>query len=397
MHVGHRRGRSGTVPVLSLVYYCSTTAALREIHTSPCNAAIPPPLGSLRGRSPATTCRQTRADRRARLRQTILLPAHPLCSIRRSQDHGVSGPIASLRGSCSDWRSYIHAPVSSALATRLPPNSPPNPTFALRAEYRGLPITRPLEHAPLRADLECRCIGSHAASQSRRSSGETPSDRSLRGERRRSDGKATTLRSSRADLAAFWGCHALGTSMRRWGCAGRSYPSHSRPRRVQRSSGSEAHGASKSRQSNFKLALVAYWYGPAVCAGRSRYIWHIADGKRASGCSHVTLSTGRPLPACSRRLASLLAACSLCYAYGMHASRRQQQACVMNAAADGTCVRHHRNRCDLIEVAAMLRMYPASPLTRGRRDVRERPRCIVSACTLLQPKRTPISAPKVTR
>ncbi len=26
--------------------------------------------------------------------------------------------------------------------------------------------------------------------------------------------------------------------------------------------------------------------------------------------------------------------------------------CVWNAAADGTCVRHHRSRCDLIEVAA---------------------------------------------
>jgi hypothetical protein len=33
---------------------------------------------------------------------------------------------------------------------------------------------------------------SHAASQSRRSAGETPSDRSLRGERRRSDGKASS-------------------------------------------------------------------------------------------------------------------------------------------------------------------------------------------------------------
>jgi hypothetical protein len=52
--------------------------------------------------------------------------------------------------------------------------------------------------------------------------------------------------------------------------------------------GGEAHGASKSRPSNLKLALVAYWYGPAVCAESSRHIWHIADRKRASGCSHVT-------------------------------------------------------------------------------------------------------------
>ena len=61
-------------------------------------------------------------------------------------------------------------------------------------------------------------------------------------------------------------------------------------------------------------------------------------------------STGRPLPAYSRRLVSLQAVRSLCNAYGMHASRRQQQACVWNAASAGTCVRYHGNRCDLIEI-----------------------------------------------
>jgi hypothetical protein len=75
-----------------------------------------------------------------------------------------------------------------------------------------------------------RCIVSLAASPSRRSACETPSDRSLRGESRHSDGTATTLRSSRADFAGFRGCHAFGTSMRRWGCAGRSYPSTSSSR-----------------------------------------------------------------------------------------------------------------------------------------------------------------------
>ena len=34
----------------------------------------------------------------------------------------------------------------------------------------------------------------------------------------------------------------------------------------------------------------------------------------------------------------------------MHASRRQQQACVWNAASAGTCVHDHGNRCDLIEI-----------------------------------------------
>ncbi len=60
------------------------------------------------------------------------------------------------------------------------------------------------------------------------------------------------------------------------------------PRGVPRHGGSESHGASKSRPSDFKLALVAYWYELALGALSSRRIWHIADGKRASGCSYAT-------------------------------------------------------------------------------------------------------------
>ena len=171
-----------------------------------------------------------------------------------------------------------------------------------------------------------------AASQARRSARETPSDRSLRGERRRSDGTATTLRSCRADLAAFRGFRAPGTSMRRWGCAGRSYSSHSTSRSPP-TGRSEAKGASKSRRpSNLKLALVAYWYGLAVCAERSRHIQHIRMVNARPGARTRLRSTGRPLPGYSRRLVSLQAARSLFRAYGMHASRRQQQACVWNAA-----------------------------------------------------------------
>ena len=118
-----------------------------------------------------------------------------------------------------------------------------------------------------------------------------------------------------------------------------------------------------------------------LCASkRSRQIRHLADGKRASGCSHATLSTGRPLPpalAAAGEPASdvLLMPC-------IRDARVQQaaaQACVWNAASDGTCVRHHRNRCDLNEVAApdgvrlqsvgIIWVYPASPLTTGRRYV----------------------------
>ena len=166
-----------------------------------------------------------------------------------------------------------------------------------------------------------------AASQARRSAAEAPSDRSLRGESRRSDGTATTLRSCRADLAVFRGCHALGTSVRRWGCAGRSYPSHSTSRNPPTW---WERGARRGQVAPIRpeagVGRVLVW----ACFVRRKFWPHLAylDGERASGCSHVTPSTGRPLPAYSRRLVSLQAACSLCHAYGMHASRRQQQACV---------------------------------------------------------------------
>ena len=192
-----------------------------------------------------------------------------------------------MHASYSDRRSHTHIPAPSALAARLPPHSPPNPTFALLAEYRGLPVTRMAEHAPLRADLEFRCKGSHAASPGRRSAGESPSDRSLRGESRRSDGKATTLCSCRADLAAFRDPYAFGTPMRRGACAGRSYPSHSTSR-------SESmwweRGARREQvapiQPEAGIGRVLVW----ACCVRSKFSPHLAysDGKRASGCSHAT-------------------------------------------------------------------------------------------------------------
>ena len=177
--------------------------------------------------------------------------------------------------------------MPSALAARLFPHSPPNPTFALLAEYRGLPVSRPAQLAPLRADLECQCIGLHAASPVRRSARETPSYRSLRGESRLSDGKATTLCSCRADLAAFRGFHVLGTSMRRWGCAGRSYLSTSTTR-------SEAmwwgRGSRREQlapiQPQAGIGRVLVW----ACFVRRKFSPHLAysDGKRASGGLHAT-------------------------------------------------------------------------------------------------------------
>ena len=164
----------------------------------------PAPRGSFRGRSPAGTCRTTYADRCARLRQTMLLPVHPLRSIRRFQGRGVGRQIALHM--CQLLDSTDQCPNTSAVRSRRPALS----GFASESHLRSLdgisgPATRPAQHAPLRADLEFRCIVAHTASPARRSAGETPSDRSLRGESRRPDGKATTLRSPRADLAASRG------------------------------------------------------------------------------------------------------------------------------------------------------------------------------------------------
>jgi hypothetical protein len=162
----------------------------------------------------------------ARFGRAILGLVHPFCSIRRFRRCGVGRSIA--LHACQLLKPTVPYPCMSAVTSRRPAVSAFASESHLRspAEYRGLPVSRPADHAPRRADLECRFIVSHADSQARRSAGETLSDRSLRGESSRSDGKSTMLLSSRADLAVFRACHAFGTSSRRWGCAGRSYPSH---------------------------------------------------------------------------------------------------------------------------------------------------------------------------
>jgi hypothetical protein len=77
-----------------------------------------------------------------------------------------------------------------------------------------------------------------------------------------------------------------------------------------------------------------------------------SDGKRVSGCSHVT----RGHPAASAGLfptAGEPASGMLIMSYiRVHASRSKQLACVWTAASGGTCARYHGNRCDLSEVAA---------------------------------------------
>ena len=94
----------------------------------------------------------------------------------------------------------------------------------------------------------------------------------------------------RAAPILFRGCHAFGTSMRRWGCAGRSYPSHSTSRSP--AMWREAHCASTSRASNLKAGIgrVLVW-ACCVCKTFSPNPAS-SDGKRESRCSRVTLRTG---------------------------------------------------------------------------------------------------------
>ena len=73
---------------------CGNYEARPDPRTRVSNGGPPALLGCFRGRSPARTCRNIHADRRARLRRTVLPPVHPLRSIRRFQGRGVSRQIA---------------------------------------------------------------------------------------------------------------------------------------------------------------------------------------------------------------------------------------------------------------------------------------------------------------
>jgi hypothetical protein len=180
----------------------------------------------------------------------------------------------SVRASCSDRRFHVQPPAPSALAARLLPHSPPNPTFALLAQYRGLPVIRLAEHAPLRAEFKLRCIVLHAASLAL----DLLAKPRATGRCQARDAVLTERRRRCVHPAPIWQ-HA-GYAM----CLGSpcvvgavqvAPTPRIRPREVPRHGGGEAHGASKSRPSNLKLALVADRYGLALCTESSRHIWHI--------------------------------------------------------------------------------------------------------------------------
>jgi hypothetical protein len=130
------------------------------------------PLGCFRGRSPAGTCQNIYDDRRARLCQTILVPVHPLRSIRRSQGRGVSrlivlhalqllGPtvpysdnsaIRSRRLAASAFASESHLRSPGGITG--PAGQPARPT---RASSRGSPV---LMHRLARGQPSPECRGS---------------------------------------------------------------------------------------------------------------------------------------------------------------------------------------------------------------------------------------------
>ncbi len=178
----------------------------------------------------------------------------------------------------------------------------------------------------------------HAASQARQSAGKTPSDRSLRGESRRSDGTATTLRSFRADFAVFRGWHAFETSMRRWGCAGRSYPSHSTSRSPptwwERGTWREREQVAPIQpQAGIGRVLVWACFVPsefsphlAYCGWQTRVRVLAGDSKHRVASSGLFATAGEPASC------TFLMRC-------IRDARVQQaaaQACVWNAASDGT-------------------------------------------------------------
>ncbi len=112
------------------------------------------PLGCLRGRSPAGTCRNIYADRRARLRQTILVPVHPLRSTRRSEpwceppNRAPCVPAARTDGSIPrQQRHPLSPPGCLRIRLRIPLRSPGGisgptgqPARPTRASSRGSPV-----------------------------------------------------------------------------------------------------------------------------------------------------------------------------------------------------------------------------------------------------------------
>jgi hypothetical protein len=127
-----------------------------------------------------------------------------------------------------------------------------------------------------------------------------------------------------------------------------------------------------------KLAL-SHIGGPALCAESSLHIRHLRKGTRASRCSHVTLSTGQPLPAYLRwvvasrmflvHTGSTRPAGSSRLASGTPPAVARERVTIVVRSERDSSPNGFR-----LQLVAMLRVCPACLLTSGRRDVRRRPR-----------------------
>ena len=140
--------------------------------------------------------------------------------------------------------------------------------------------------------------------------------------------------------------------MRRWGCAGRTYPSHSTSR-------SPAmwweRGARREQVAPIRpeagIGRVLVW----ACFVRRKFSPHLAysDGKRGSGCSQAT---SKHRAASAGLLATAGEPASDMFIMTCIRDARVQQAAaglrLRSRLSWHMRVRHHRNRCDLNEAAA---------------------------------------------
>lgn len=135
-------------------------------------------------------------------------PPSPAARIRCSQGGGVNRPARQLLGPASMCPSGCVVRSRRRAASELSSESHLRSRDGVNRGLRG--DCHPTEHAFCRADIsdDACCIALHAVGRSRRSAGEPWSDRSLRGVRRRSYGKATTLRSSLAVHASLALCRS---------------------------------------------------------------------------------------------------------------------------------------------------------------------------------------------
>jgi hypothetical protein len=197
--------------------------------------------------------------------ETILLPVHPICSIRRSQGRGVSRPIAPP--ACQLLGQMVSCPDISAVRSRCPAAPEVASESHLRSPGGNIGACRSpgAEHAPRGVD---RVLMRSVACGQSISVDLLAKHRAIR----RCESRDTVLTERRprcvhpALILPYSGDVVCSERPRVFGAVQNAPIPRIRPREIQRCGRSEAHGASKSRQSNMKLA---------VCSESSRQIRHI--------------------------------------------------------------------------------------------------------------------------